>query len=371
MFFWSVAASLVFAACLAVIWPFLRRRSGAGPDAAHDIEVYTDQLAEVDRDRERGLIGEPEAEQAKAEIGRRIIRIAEAERRATRVSRLTPIVATLALVAVPAVSLTLYAALGSPGLPAQPLQARLEKNPNESSLEELILRAERHLAANPSDARGWAVVAPIYLRIGRSADSVIAYENAIRLSEPSAALQAGLGEALATRSQGLVTEEAMAAFEEALRRDPDNPKARYFVATALAQEGRAADAVAEWRRMADDLPAASPWRGAAERAIAQAAQPAAPDAPGPDESDMSAAAAMTPEDRQAMIEGMVSGLDQRLRENPEDPEGWVRLVRSYLVLGRQAEARSALERGLEALDGSDGAGRLRAFAETAGIATTE
>ena len=67
-------------------------------------------------------------------------------------------------------------------------------------------------------------------------------------------------------------------------------------------------------------------------------------APGPTEEDMAAAAQMSDEDRQVMIQAMVDGLAARLDENPDDLDGWMRLARSYNVLGRPEDALAALRK---------------------------
>jgi cytochrome c-type biogenesis protein CcmH len=215
--------------------------------------------------------------------------------------------------------------------------------------------------------------------MNRYADAITAYRNAIRLEGASAPLEAGLGEALAAAGGGMVSADAEAAFRKALQLDPKNAKARFFLATGLAQEGRVADAAAGWHAMLADLPADSPWREAANEALAQisardkaTAAAAGSAASGPTEADMKSAASMAPSDREQMIEGMVARLDEKLRKNPDDPEGWRRLVRSYMVLGKAGAARDALQRGKSALgSGSDAARELDAFAASLGIARTE
>ncbi|WP_394890909.1 c-type cytochrome biogenesis protein CcmI [Mesorhizobium sp. AaZ16] len=378
MLFWIVAALMTLGASLAVLLPLASRRPRNDAANAHDLEVYRDQLGEIDRDAARGLIGDAEAEQARAEIARRILRLDAGGNSpaAPRFAGAGRVIGAAAVLAVPLVSWGLYVALGSPGLPSQPLAQRLAQNPAESSVEELVARAEAHLAANPSDGRGWDVLAPIYLRTGRSAEAVTAYRNAIRLEGATADRQAGLGEAIASAGGGIVTADARAAFEQALQLESGHSKALYYLAVALAQEGRTAEAVSAWRAMSESLPEGSPWRQAAGEAIAAAESRAAGDdakpAAGPSREEMDAAAEMPAGDRTAMIENMVAGLDQRLRQNPDDPEGWSRLVRSYMVLGKPAEAKDALDRGLKALGPTTDKGKKFAeFAATLGVAATE
>jgi cytochrome c-type biogenesis protein CcmH len=375
MFFWIVAALLTLGACLTVLAPFSRRGQPTVRDEDHDLEVYRDQLAELEKDAERGLIEASEAEQARAEIGRRILRLsAESEVRPKRKvsATLAGAVSMVAVLSIPLVSWGFYVAYGSPDMPAQPLQARLESSPAEASIAELVSRAEAHLAENPSDARGWEVLAPVYLRMGRGNDAAVAFRNAIRLDGATAARKTGLGEALVAVADGMVTVEAQEAFEEALALEPGNARARYFLASGYMQDGREADAVSIWQSMVAELPEESPWRGAALEALREAGAGFDAAQTGPSEDDMAAAADMPEEDRTAMINDMVASLDARLRSEPDNPAGWQQLVRSYVVLGREDEARLALERGLDALGRDTANGdELAAFALALGVAPTE
>ncbi len=354
--------------------------------------------SEVERDAERGLIGVSDAEEARAEIGRRILRLAdesklepvsienaassvssvlamkkttEARRRATTAR----VIGAAAVLSIPLVSWGLYGELGSPQLPAEPLVARLKEDPANSSVAELVARAEAHLTSNPDDGRGWDVLAPIYLRGGRLADSVTAYRNAIRLLGETGDRVAGLGEAIASTANGLVTSDAQAAFRRAIQIEPTNPKAKFYLATALAQEGKLEEAAAAWQQMNINLPEESPWRPAVQQALGEvdrlAASGSTP-APNPTQEQINSASSMSAADRTAMIEQMVTGLDAKLRENPRDPEGWMRLVRSYAVLGKPVAARDALARGLQALEkGSEDGKRLSALAASLGLTATE
>ncbi|MBZ9681550.1 MULTISPECIES: c-type cytochrome biogenesis protein CcmI [unclassified Mesorhizobium] len=378
MLFWVIAAILTLGASLAVLLPLAGASKGASSSGDHDLEVYRDQLSELDRDAGRGLIGHAEAAEARAEIARRILRLGNADMAAKasgRSSGTVRLVATVAVLAVPLVSWGLYSQIGSPDLPSQPLSERLAKNPADSSVDELVARAEAHLAANPSDGRGWDVLAPVYLRMQRFADAAAAYRNAIRLDGDSAVRQAGLGEAIAGAAGGIVSADAQDAFEAALKLDPANAKAGFYLAMALAQEGRGKEAAAAWQAMLGTLPPDSPWRGAVEQALAKSGGPevaSGTTVKGPDAADVDAASSMSQQDREAMINTMVAGLDDKLRQNPRDPEGWMRLVRSYVVLGKADQARDALGRAIAVFGAdSDEAKKFTAFAASLGLTATE
>ncbi|ESX05118.1 c-type cytochrome biogenesis protein CcmI [Mesorhizobium sp. C416B] len=379
MLFWVIAALLTLGASLAVLLPLTGGGTDAPTSSDHDLEVYRDQLAELERDAARGLIQPAEAEEARAEIARRILRLGNAGQADAATlqqpSKAARLVATSAVLMVPLLSWGMYSQLGSPDLPSQPLAERLAKNPADSSVDELVARAEAHLAANPGDGRGWDVLAPIYLRLQRFPDAVTAYRNAIRLDGDTAAREAGLGEAIANAAGGIVSADAQSAFEQALKLDPANAKASFYLAMALAQEGRIPEATTAWQKMLDSLPQDSPWRGAVQQALAEAANRSVASgepAKGPDAAAVDAASSMAPRDRQAMIETMVAGLDEKLRQNPRDTEGWMRLIRSYVVLGKADQARDALHRGI-AVFGADSeeAKKFTAFAASLGLTATE
>jgi cytochrome c-type biogenesis protein CcmH len=375
MLFWVFAALLTFAAALAVMRPFLRASGAAAAGVEHDLAVYRDQLAELELEVRRGLISEADAAEARAEIGRRILRLTQAKADESGEGggrRLAAGIAVAAVLAVPVVSWGVYGMLGSPAMPALPLQARLEQDPGEASIGELIGRAEAYLAEHPEDVRGWQTLAPIYSRLGRYGDAAGAYRRIIALAGATADVEAALGEAMVGQSGGIITADAEAAFDRALALDGANPRARFFLGMARAQEGRQEEARALWREMAESLPEDSPWRGVARQALAGLDEEEDAASPGPLQEDMAGADDMTPQERQDMIEGMVASLDARLREEPADPEGWQRLLRSYVVLGRQADAADALERGLAALGPeSVEAQTLAEFAGTLGITRNE
>jgi cytochrome c-type biogenesis protein CcmH len=380
MLFWIISIGLTLVAVLAVLLPLLRGRIPTDPDSGHDAEVYRAQLEELDRDIARGAIGLREAETARAEIARRLIR-ADAELESGENVRNPPSpvrsrnFAYAAVITVPVAAWAGYGLLGSPNMPDEPLAARLSRPAGQNTMEELVAKAERQLQAHPDDERGWDVLAPIYLSMGRYDDSVNAYRNAIRLDGSTVNRESGLGEALVAQSKGAVPKPAREAFEKALLIEPKDPRARFYLALAHAQDGNLADAAAQWDKLASEAPSGSEIGKFAATASANARAKlagenlaSAPSAPGPDSEDIKAAGQMSENDRLAMIETMVAGLDKKLRDNPEDPEGWKRLIRSYMVLQKDAKASNALSRAVQALgQNSTEAADIRKFADSIGV----
>jgi len=349
MTLWFVFALMTAAAIFAVLWPLGRHRREQR--SGSDLAVYRDQLDEIGRDRAAGLIGEAEAEAARVEVSRRLIAAADAAQpeAASAGSEMfrRRAAAVLVLVALPAIAAALYLMLGSPQLPGQPLASRAATPLQDRTLDTLVAQVEDHLAKNPEDGRGWEVVGPVYLRLGRFEDAVKARRNALRINGSSANREADLGESLMAAANGVVTDEAKAAFERALVADAKNPKARFFLGVAAHQDGQGARAAAIWRDMLNDARPDSPWVGMVREALAGVG--AASDAPGPSAEDVAAAQQMKPEDRDAMVRGMVDRLAERLKRDGSDVEGWLRLVRAYTVLGDRDRALSAIADARRAL----------------------
>jgi cytochrome c-type biogenesis protein CcmH len=339
-------------AILAVLWPLARRkgmqRSGS------DLAVYRDQLEEIARDQAAGQIGDVEAAAAKVEVSRRLIGAADVQAAtpgplpAASATRHRRVVAVIALVLLPLCAGGLYLKVGSPELPGQPLAARAGDAQNQS-IDRLVLQVEAHLEANPDDVRGWEVIAPVYLRLGRFDDAVKARRTLLRLGGEIAERESDLGEALVGTANGIVTAEAKAAFERAVALDAQDVRGRYFLGLAAEQDGRRADAESIWRAMVAGAPDDAAWLGFVRGELARLAGGPGPQAGGPRPEDVAAAADMGPEQRTAMIRGMVEKLSDRLHHDGSDLEGWLRLVRSYMVLGERDKARAAAGEARHAL----------------------
>jgi cytochrome c-type biogenesis protein CcmH len=342
MTLWFIFGLMTVAAILAVVWP-LGRRAQPGTDS--DLAVYRAQLDEIEADRAAGRVAENEAAAARVEISRRLLAAADAA--ATIVAPADGpadakwrrrAAALIALVLIPIGAGSLYLALGSPQEPGQPIAARRGLPTVQDPILDLVVRVEAHLAQNPDDARGWQVVAPVYLQLGRFDDAVNARQNVLRILGASAEREANLGEALTAAAGGIVSADAKAAFERAQSLDANDSKSRFFLGLAAEQDGKGAEAAAIWRDLLAKAPPEARWVEAVRQALARV-EGTAP--PGPTEKEITAANELAPEQRSAMVQGMVARLAERLKVEGSDVEGWLRLLRSYMVLGERDKARTA------------------------------
>jgi cytochrome c-type biogenesis protein CcmH len=347
---WLVLALMTAAAMFAVLWPLARSRRVDGD--ASDVVIYRDQLHEIERDRASGTIGTAEADAARVEVSRRLLAAADAQAPPAadpalrlRHRRWT---AVAAFVVIPLGAICVYLVLGSPNLPGQPLAQRFAAPADANSVAGLIARVETHLERNPDDGRGWDVVAPIYMRLGRFDDAIRAYRSALKLEGETADRQASLGEALAGAAGGVITTDARGAFERALVLDKSNPRAQFYLGLAAEQDGRASEAVDRWQSLIAHAPADAPWLAYVREALArvepsraQTQGSGAPAGSGPSAQDVASAAEMPPSERDQMVRGMVERLAARLSADGSDVEGWLRLMRAYVVLGELGKARAA------------------------------
>jgi cytochrome c-type biogenesis protein CcmH len=346
MMLWFVFALMTVAAIFAVLWPLssrsLPRQYGS------ETAVYRDQLAEIDRDVAAGLIGTSEAEAARIEISRRLLAAADNQRELPAQSniRLRRVAAVIALVGLPVVAVALYYPLGSPWLPDFPLAQRARAPGATEPLDNLVAQVEQHLEKNPADGRGWNVLAPVLARLGRFDDAIRAYRNSITYNGESAERRADLGEAMIGAAGGVVTAEAKAEFQRALALNADEVKASYFLGLAAEQDGHTTEAASIWRAMLEKAPANAPWRALVQSALVRVGGSPAPQL---SEGAVAAAKDMNDTDRSTMIRGMVERLASRLKQNGEDVDGWLKLVRAYMVMGEADKARSALTEARQAV----------------------
>ena len=440
MTLWLILTIMTAAAAISASVPLIRRFDRSQAEFVSDIEIYRDQLQEVEHELRQGLIDDAQAEMARVEIKRRILAADSSQRAVT--PKLSGGERNFAVICVAGIvvlgSVGLYALTGNPELAswrapyreeyrevaqrgftsfspdssaqkgfAAAEQTRMSENEGEPrphaglpSVEEMIQRLTARLIRNPKDSEGWRTLGWSYLNIGRFQEAAEAYARAIELDPDIAEVRGDRIEALVAAADGIVTSEAKTAIEDTLKLDPKNVQARFFLGLAEEQEGDKASALAEWTELLKNTNSDEPWVVDLKNRISElgrnmgvdgGSRPAEPkpvivgrmrgamtaqggsQTPrevenGPGTADVQAAEAMPAADRSLMIREMIDGLANRLEQSPRDADGWIKLIRSRIVLGESKLAKQALARGLNVF--ADDAGerdRIAAAAQQLGL----
>jgi len=376
---WVIASILVILILGIMFWPLIKRSSGNNaPREAYDINVYKDQLLEIEADLERGSLSPDQGEAARTEIKRRMLAAADNGKQLSTpaTSRSSGFIFAIFSISAPLGAILLYLSLGSPAQHDQPFSGREARNvasqtQQQKNLVQATTKMVKHLQRNPDDLRGWTLLARAYLSHGRYADSASAFAKAYQLSDGDPELGVGYAEALSLVENSVVTEEARALFMKVLEHDSANAKARYYLGMFEAQQGNVRSALQEWIDLLAISQEDAPWRSIVIEQINQAAkelgikaatikptpeaqaiaigiqkaydkaQAEKATAPGPTTADVKAAMGMSKGDRNKMIRSMVERLAAKMKENPKDKDGWIRLERAYRVLGETALANKA------------------------------
>ena len=272
-----LALALMTAAVLVIVIGPLMKDARAAPErAGFDRAVYRDQLAELERDRARGVIGDVEAETARLEIERRLLAADRAEVQPTRAPALPRLAVVLALVLAGGAGLV-YLTLGAPGVPDLPFAERSAPTRAATQAVELENRAadlEKQVKAKPDDVDAWAQLGRADADLSRWDESADAYRHATTLAPGRADLMAAYGEVLVMGADGVVTPAAQQVFAKLAAQEPKNGFARYYLALADAQAGKTDAAIAAWQKLAAEAPENAPIRAELKRRIDAAAQSA-------------------------------------------------------------------------------------------------
>ncbi len=332
--FWVTAGVLSAAAAILILLRAARAAAQGSPVDTTSV-FYRRQLAEIGDLADRGLLGAEERKSAEIEASRRLLAAADqvSQPWSSTPSR-TPIL--VVVVAAPALALALYLTLGAPGTPDQPFAGRLAQwkasDPRSLDAPEIAAVISSKIKEHPDDPEGYRFLAMAEGASNNPAAAVLALKRAVRIAPQRGDLWEMLGEAQVYQA-GDVTDDARQSFTEALKRDPANAGARFQLARARIKAGDRQGGLAEWRAILAELPAADPRRADLTAAIAEIeGQPAQP----PRQPGLSA-------DQMTAVRGMVANLAQRLATSPDDPAGWVQLVKAYAVLGDSAKRDAALK----------------------------
>ena len=347
-------AAVTLVVVATVVLPLMKGARAAPGRASFDRAVYRDQLKELERDRARGLIDADQTAAARLEIERRLLAADARPEVATARRSGSPALAIALALLLPAAATGIYLALGAPGAPDEPYAGRGPERAlaaaegRHGDIAGALAALEKDLAAHPDDAEKWLLLARSAATLGQWQKSATAYQKALVLTKSRPDVASAYGEMLVFAAEGIVTPRAQEAFTAALARNPKDTAARYYLALAEAQAGNAQAAIDGWQKLAAEV-ADPELRDRLRARIADAASSAGMAAPalaapaGPSAEDRARAEKMTPAERQDMIRGMVDGLAAKLRSDPEDFEGWMKLARAYGVLDEHDKAADAYE----------------------------
>jgi cytochrome c-type biogenesis protein CcmH len=334
--FWVAAGALSAAAAVLIL---LRAAQAAARVEAFDTTsvFYRRQLAEIGDLPDRGLIGADERKGAEAEAGRRMLAAADAPAEAWSTTPHRGLILAMAF-AAPALALGLYLLVGAPGAPDQPFAGRLAQwraaNPASLQPAEMAAVLSKLVTERPNDPEGYRFLALAEGASNNPAGAVRALKRAVKIAPERGDLWEMLGEAEVFQADGALTDEAERAFAQTLRLDPKNVAARFHLARARIKAGDRAGGLADWRALLADMPANDPRRADLTAAIAEAEGAPAPPPAAP--QGLSG-------DQMNMVRGMVQGLAAKLAANPDNPAGWVQLVKAYAVLGDTEKRDAALK----------------------------
>ena len=302
---------------------------------------YAAQLAEIDRDVDRRLLPSQEAAAARAETARRLLaaraQVGHASGRDSVLRR--GLACAIGFAAIVGIGAGVYGALGSPAVADQPLAERKENPHQDDPVFKAIAKIEEEVAGSPNNVKAWSVLAPAYLRLGRYADSVLAYRKLIELTGETAELWANLGEAETAAAEGKVTPEAKSDFEKSLALDANNAMSQYYLGLAAEQAGDVKTAIDIYQRVLPKVSDRPHWVDIVRNRLAVLKGEAPP------EPTSSPAESAQSDDA---IQSMVARLAARLQEKGGTAEEWLHLIRSYAVLEQKDKAEAALAAALKA-----------------------
>lgn len=388
MLFWIVTAVLTLVVVGTLSVALLRGRSEARPPAAYDLDVYRDQLKEVERDLARDVVSETDADRARTEVSRRILAADAALREGTTTISGSGglVAAALTSLAVAAASYFIYLELGAPGYGDLSLTDRIERaetlraeRPSQETAEAglpadmpntapvspdyvaLVEQLRETVATRPDDVQGHVLLVQSEAQLGNFAAAHAAKARVIELKGASATAAdfSDYADLLILAAGGYVSPAAEAVLERTLAMDPTNGTARYYFGLMMAQTGRPDTALRVWDQLLRAGPADAPWippieaqiDEMASRAGVNYARPVVGTGRGPSAEDIEAAGDMSPAERMEMIQGMVSGLSERLATDGGPVEDWARLISALGVLGQLGQARAIFENAQVAFDG--------------------
>ena len=276
MLFWFIAGILTLGAVLAIIWPILKEKTQSEDPASFNLQVYADQLDELERDLQQGRIAKQDKESARLEIQRRILSTNSNIKENNNQNHKNPsqfsrmILAVLLAFLIPSFALGTYITMGKPGLPGQPFNNRVSQTPKPTAIatnegqhgeiNDMITNLRAKLDKNPNDIKSWELLGKTYLMQKKYSEAASTLERALQITPSNIGMRAAFGEALTLAADGRVTQKSESEFKAVEKHTPDDPRARYYLGLAEYQRNNLTAALRRWIALEIDTPADAPWR---------------------------------------------------------------------------------------------------------------
>lgn len=376
MTLWWIIAALAMATVIPLLSPLLKPPKTKMARIEYDLEIYRDQLTELEAEENSGAVNPQEIAESRREIERRIIRASDASKSLPDQRHTpSPLMAVGLAMALPAVATLIYASLGSPNVPSHMInkdeakKSHLDSNTTDprqaDSLDIMIQRLSKRLQKDENDVQGWVLLGRSYWTVGKFLEATKAYSRALELDANNPDLQVAYGRAILAEADGQVTPHARMAFERAYILNKRHIGARYYLAICDFQDGQFRSAYDRWLKIARELPLSSESRQEIITRLEEVADKLQVDLskdlqttkdatlekaaktsrqtkfPGPTQDDIDNAATMSDDDRQAFIQSMVERLADKMVANPDDFNGWMRLGQAYQVLKNHNKSAAA------------------------------
>lgn len=258
--FWIMA---LLASALAGWMVLTAARGGVSTEATPQPDLGAAELAELDRLKGRGLLDDDAYAAARAEAGRRLLATPEPQAVSTVGGVLDQRLTLVGVVVAVMAALGLYMGFGSVGLPDQAYASRVDQWAQSTETlepEQIAAVLARDSARNPDDMRLMEMLGAARFQAGDAIAAASAFRKVLAKNPDDARSWARLGESLVRSQDGAVSVEAEAAFREAVKRDPGQLGALFFLGDAALARGDAAGARVLWTPLINALDPADPRR---------------------------------------------------------------------------------------------------------------
>ena len=376
MSFWIASGCILLATLIAIIPLIIRARANSSDE--YDATIYHDQLNEIQRDIDHGVLSSIDGEALKTEINKRLekntkIVLAKAKDQSKHAGTKAPITVAIAIVGIiPLTSYGLYSYLGSPGKPDLPFANR-QFNPSvdvaSAEMDSLVKKLRERLDQNPNQLKGWILLGQSLVNLKRFNAASDAFKQALKIAPNRAEIAASTAETRFMAKDGKFDQEVRDYFKMAQRLNPEEHKALYYLGLDSYMAKNHATAIQYWVDLISISPVGAPWMDNVRGRLIDAAKAGSLKISdftprlksrskdpkklkqgrdvAPTQEDIRNAGEMSEKDRGIFIRSMVEKLANRLKSEPNDLNGWRRLARSYRVLGEQKKAAEAEQRAIE------------------------